>query len=99
MRTTWFQRLLARLRGRDLEAEYWTWVLQHGRITEGRVFESTQEADGTTSIFYQYSLANVAYEASHKLTAEQQARAAKYLPGARVNVRFDPKSPGSALIE
>ena len=99
MRTTWFKRLLARWQGRDLEAEYWTWVLQHGRITEGRVFEATQEADGTTSIFYQYTLANVAYEASHKLTLEQQARASKYQPGARVNVRFDPKSPGSALIE
>ena len=99
MRTTWFKRLLARWQGRDLEAEYWTWVLQHGRITEGRVFEATQDADGTTSIFYHYNLANVAYEASHKLTPEQQLRASKYAPGARVNVRFDPKSPGSALIE
>ena len=98
MRTTWFKRLLARWQGRDLEAEYWLWVLQHGRITEGRVFEAAQEADGTTSVFYQYNLANVAYEASHKLTPDQQSQASRYAPGARVNVRFDPKSPGSALI-
>ena len=99
MQTTWLKRLIARLQGRDLEAEYWTWVLQHGRITEGRVFEISQDADGSTSVYYHYNLANVAYESSHRLTSEQQARAFKYAPGARVNVRFDPKSPGSAVIE
>ena len=99
MRTTWYKRLLARLQGRDLEAEYWLRVLQHGRITEGHILEINQEADGGTSASYSYSLANVAYESSHRLTPDQLARAKQYLPGARVTVRFDPKSPGSAMLE
>ena len=99
MRTTWLKRLLARLQGRDLEAEYWLWVLQHGRITEGRILEINQDADGGTSVSYSYSLANVAYETSHQLSPNQIERMQKYMPGTRVTVRFDPKSPGSAVLE
>jgi hypothetical protein len=99
MRTTWFQRLLARLRGRDLEAEYWTWVLQHGRITEGQILEIHQASESEASVSYSYKMANVTYEAMHQLTPEQLAQPKNYTPGKRVTVRFDSKNPSAALIE
>jgi hypothetical protein len=99
MKTTWMKRLIARIQGRDLEAEYWESVRQFGRITEGHILEINHDAEVGTSVYYSYTLANVAYETSHVLTPEQLAKANKYVPGARVTVRFDPKSPGSAMVE
>jgi hypothetical protein len=99
MQTTWLKRMMARLQGRDLEAEYLAWVLQHGRITEGHIQEIHQVSDLEASVSYCYQLANVTYEAMHRLTAEQLVQIKNYTPGKRVTVRFDPKNPSAAVIE
>jgi hypothetical protein len=99
MRTNFFDRLKARWRGRDLEAEYQVWLRQAGRITEGRVIESLPELDGGLTIFYRYKLANVDYETSYRLNEEQMERQHKYIPGASINVRYDPRNPSSSMIE
>lgn len=99
MRTSYLTRLIARLRGRDLESEYKLWLRQFGRITEGRVIETLPELDGGLTIFFRYTLANVQYETSCRLTDEQMERQHKYVPGASINVRYDPRSPGSSIIE
>lgn len=97
MRHNWLVRLYYRLRGRDPLAEYYAWLVQFGRITEGRVIDS-QQVDSETTIFYRYNIANVDYETSHKLTADQQKRSQFYVPGASITVRYDPKSPGSSIV-
>jgi hypothetical protein len=99
MQTTWLKRLIARMQGRDLEAEYWEWVLQHGRITEGHILEIHQAAGLEASVSYNYKMANVTYEATHQLTAQQLMQVKNYEPGRRVTVRFDPKNPSAAVIE
>lgn len=99
MQTSFLKRLMARLRGRDLEAEYQVWLRQFGRITEGRVIETLPELDGGLTIFFRYSLANVEYETSYRLNDEQMERQHKYIPGATITVRYDPRSPGSSMIE
>lgn len=97
MRPNWFTRLINRLRGRDPVAEYYAWLIQFGRITEGRILDSQQDDAGTT-IFYRYKIANVDYETSQKLTHEQLHRSQLYVPGASITVRFDPKNPGSSIV-
>ncbi len=97
MRRNWLVRLYYRLRGRDPLAEYYTWLIQFGRITEGRVIDS-QQIESDITIFYRYNIANVDYETSHKLTTDQQKRIQLYVPGASITVRYDPKSPGSSII-
>ena len=99
MRTSFLTRIMARLRKRDLEAEYRAWLRQFGRITEGRVLETVPELDGGLTIYYRYTLANVQYETSYRLNDEQMERQHKYVPGATINVRYDPRSPGSSIIE
>src|SRR5262245_44893405 len=99
MQISFLNRLIARWRGRDLEAEYKAWLRQFGRITEGRVLETLPELDGGLTIYYRYSLANVEYETSYRLNEEQMGRQHKYVPGANISVRFDPHNPGSSIIE
>lgn len=98
MRHNWLTRLYYRIRGRDPIAEYYEWLIQFGRITEGRVIDSHQDDTGTTTIFYRYNIANVDYETSQKLTLAQITRGQLYVPGASITVRYDPKNPGSSIV-
>lgn len=97
MRLNWFNRLIYKLRGRDPMAEYLAWLIQFGRIAEGRILDFNHD-DSMTTIFFRYNVANVDYETSQKLTPEQIKRAHQYIPGASVSVRYDPKNPGSSLV-
>lgn len=98
MRQNWLVRLYYRLRGRDPLAEYYVWLVQFGRITEGRVIDLQLDDAGLTTIFYRYNIANVDYETSQKLTAAQTTRGQLYVPGASITVRYDPKSPGISIV-
>jgi len=98
MRHNWLVRLYYRLRGRDPLAEYYEWLVQFGRVTEGRVLDSLQDDSGDTAIYYRYNVANVDYETSQKLTADQLRRLYEFIPGASITVRYDPKSPGISIV-
>lgn len=98
MRHNWLVRLYYRIRGRDPLAEYYDWLIQFGRVTEGRVLDSLQDDSGVTAIFYRYNVANVDYETSQKLTAAQMVRGQLFVPGASITVRYDPKSPGNSIV-
>lgn len=97
MRQNWLVRFYHRLRGRDLIAEYYDWLIHYGRVTEGRVLDSQQDDSGIT-IFYRYNIANVDYETSQKLSLDQLTRGQLYVPGASITVRYDPKNPGSSIV-
>lgn len=98
MRHNWLVRLYYRLRGRDPLKEYYDWLVQFGRVTEGRVLDTQLDDSGVTTIFYRYNIANVDYETSQKLTADQITRGQLYVPGASITVRYDPKSPGISIV-
>ncbi len=98
MRHSWLVRLYYRLRGRDPLAEYYAWLVQFGRVTEGRVLDSQLDDSGLTTIFYRYNIANVDYETSQRLSADQLQRNQLYVPGASITVRYDPKNPGSSIV-
>jgi hypothetical protein len=44
-------------------------------------------------------LNGVDFESSEILTAEQRLSPAKYAPGAKVGVRYDPRNQGNSIIE
>lgn len=90
-------RMFFRLIGRDPIAEYYAWLSQFGRVTDGSILDSQQDESGMT-IFYRYNVSNVDYETSQKLSGEQLSRKNTYVPGAHVIVRFDPKQPGVSIV-
>lgn len=81
------------------EATRRTRLLSAGRITEARVFDAKTDATGAvTEIYYSYTVAGADYEASEKLNAEQQNRAADYAPGALITIRYDPRQHGNSIV-
>lgn len=99
MRASLLSRLIDRLRGRDPNAAYTAWLLNYGRITEGRVID-THKDDGGVTVYYYYYRANVKYETSARLSPGQIDRGdCHYAPGASVTVRFDPNRPGRSLLQ
>lgn len=93
----WFIRILNRIRGRDPLQEYYAWLLQFGRVTEGRVIDLQQDEQETT-LYYCYNVANVLYETSQKLTVNSPSPQRSYIPGASITVRYDPHNPGSSCV-
>ncbi len=93
----WFTRLIYRLRGRDPVKEYFEWLVQYGRVADGRILDFQPDETGIT-IYYRYRVANVDYETSQKLSVEQLAQKHRYVPGAHALVRYDPKSPGVSIV-
>ena len=92
-----FTRMFYRLLGRDPVAEYYKWLSQFGRVTDGRILDFQQDESGLI-IFYRYNVANVDYETSQKLSGEQLSRKNSYTTGSHVIVRFDPKQPGVSVV-
>jgi hypothetical protein len=99
MAKTYFGRLVDKLLRRHSEDEYRRWLLQYGRVVEGRVIDADDENLTSTTIYYCYHISNVRYESSQLLTPEQGVHRAKYFPGAAISVRFDPRAPGRAVVE
>ena len=92
-----FTRMFYRLLGRDPVAEYYKWLSQFGRVTDGHILDYQQDESGLT-IFYRYNVANVDYETSQQLSGEQMSRKNSYTLGEHVTVRFDPKQPGVSVV-
>jgi hypothetical protein len=74
-------------------------LLQTGRIVEGRVIDVGADADGNiTHVFYGYDLGGVQYESSQTLTREQQRNKTRYIPGAKITIRYDPRRPANSAV-
>lgn len=74
-------------------------LLATGRITDGTILDSQIDASGREIVYYLYTLNGVDFESSDVLTPEQIADPAKYAPGAKVGIRYDPKSQGNSIVE
>jgi hypothetical protein len=73
-------------------------LLQHGRITDGRIIDSETNGRGEEIVFYVYTLNGVDFESSELLTDEQMRDPLRYAPGAKVGVRYDPKNQGNSML-
>ena len=76
----------------DSEAMRREFLSVHGRITEGTIVDSETSESGDEIVFYIYNVQGVDFESSEILTAEQRENPLQYAPGAKVGVRFDPKT-------
>lgn len=74
-------------------------LLTHGRITDGVILESEMTGAGDEMVYYLYTLNGVDFESAEVLTSEQREERAKYAPGAKVGVRYDPKNQGNSIVE
>jgi len=74
-------------------------LLEKGRLTEGVIIDNSHTPEGGEIVFYVYSLNGVDFESSELLSEEQRRDPLKYAPGARVNVRYDPKNQGNSILE
>jgi hypothetical protein len=86
-------------RKKDDESSRVARLLKTGRIVEGRVVDVTEDADGkVTQVFFSYSVGGVDYESSQLLSLEQQRSHVRYIPGARVTIRYDPRQPPNCAV-
>ncbi|HEX8847583.1 MAG TPA: DUF3592 domain-containing protein [Pyrinomonadaceae bacterium] len=90
---------LFRRKKTDPEAERRARLLQSGRITDGIVIDTGNDADGAIrQIFFTYEVSGVEYESSQLLDDEQRRREINYAPGAHVTIRYDPHRPGNSIV-
>ena len=82
----------------DLNAERRRFLLDHGRITDGRIIDSETLPNGSEVVFYTYSLNGVDFESSELLLPDQLTDPLRYAPGAKVGVRYDPKNQGNSML-
>lgn len=83
----------------DVAAERRRFLLQFGRITDGRIIDSEINRSGGEVVFYVYTLNGVDFESSELLSEDQRRDALKYAPGAKVAIRYDPKNQGNSMLE
>lgn len=74
-------------------------LLKTGRISEGTILDSESNASGDEIVYYVYTVNGADFESSEILTAVQAQTPMKYAPGAKVNVRFDPKNHSNSVLE
>jgi len=74
-------------------------LLAHGRITDGVILDTQINDNGDEVAMYLYTLNGVDFESADILTEAQRADQARYAPGAKVAIRYDPKNQGNSIIE
>lgn len=88
-----------RNRNRPTAEERRARLLKQGRIAEGTIMDVVPDENGSVLIFFTYSIQGVDFESAEIMTPEQASKPAGYAPGATVNVRFDTRNYGDAVIE
>ena len=93
---SFFERL--RRQKEDPEVARRVLLKKAGRIGEATILDSEVDADGQTVLSYCYTVGGVDYETVQHLDAEQLTRKDYYLPGSRVDIRYDPRRPANSLV-
>jgi len=73
-------------------------LLKAGRLGEATVLEINRDADGNEILSYCYTIGGMNYETVQRLDVEQLSRRDTYLPGSRVDMRYDPRRPANSLV-
>ena len=82
----------------DPEVARRTLLKKSGRIGEATILDADVDADGQTILSYCYTVGGVDYETVQHLDAEQLTRKDYYLPGSRVDLRYDPRRPANSVV-
>ena len=73
-------------------------LLRTGRIGEATVLATDTDGEGNEMLSYCYTIAGVDYETVQRLDDEQLRRKDYYLPGSRVDLRYDPRRPANSVV-
>jgi hypothetical protein len=73
-------------------------LMKSGRIGEATILEADVDTEGRLILSYCYTVGGVDYETVQHLDADQLARKDNYLPGSRVDLRYDPRRPANSLV-
>lgn len=73
-------------------------LLRAGRIGEATVLATDVDGEGNEILSYCYTIGGVDYETVQRLDAEQLRRRDYYLPGSRVDLRYDPRRPANSVV-
>ena len=69
-----------------------------GRIGEATILGTDLDPDGNEILSYCYTVGGVDYETVQRFDDEQLHRKDHYLPGSRVDLRYDPRRPANSLV-
>jgi len=89
---SWFRRTKE-----DPEVARRNLLLRLGRLGEATVLGTDVDSEGKEIVSYCYTVAGVDYETVQHLDEEQLRRKDRYLPGSRVDLRYDPHQPANSL--
>jgi len=73
-------------------------LLKAGRLGEATVLEINSDDEGNELLSYCYTIGGMNYETVQRLDVEQLSRRDTYLPGSRVNMRYDPRHPANSVV-
>ncbi len=73
-------------------------LVKSGRIGEATILATDVDSEGRMLLSYCYTVAGVDYETVQHLDREQLTRKDNYLPGSRVDLRYDPRRPANSLV-
>ena len=73
-------------------------LLRAGRIGEATILDTDVDLEGFEILSYCYTVGGVDYETVQRLNDEQLSRKDYYLPGSRVDLRYDPRRPANSIV-
>jgi hypothetical protein len=69
-----------------------------GRLGEATVLGTDIDEDGNAMLSYSYTIGGTDYETVQRLDDQQLLRKSDYLPGSKVQLRYDPRHPANSLV-
>jgi hypothetical protein len=73
-------------------------LLRSGRLGDATVLDTGVDSEGKYILSYCYTIGGVDYETVQRLDDEQLLRKEYYLPGSRVDLRYDPRRPANSVV-
>ena len=89
---------LFRRKKEDPEIARRSLLLRMGRLGDATVLDTGVDSEGKDILSYCYTIAGVDYETVQRLNDEQLLRKDYYLPGSRVDLRYDPRRPANSVV-
>ena len=93
-----FFSFLKKKQRQDPEVARRRFLMENGRITDGRIIDTVFNGKGDEIALYTYTLNGVDFESSELLSDQQMTDPLRYAPGAKVGVRYDPKNQGNSML-
>ena len=89
----WFRR-----KKEDPEIARRAMLRRTGRLGEATILGTDVDNEGNEILAYCYTVGGVDYETVQRFDDEQLHRKDHYLPGSRVDLRYDPRRPANSLV-